>query len=256
MHGFHVSVSFFVLAFVLPFLGSWVLSCFRSFFVLPFPRSWVVFVLAFVLAFLGSWALSCFLSSIRASVPSFIRGFRVSDPFLRASVPSFMRDFRASISFFVLLCFRSCVPWFMSAFVFPFLYSCFRSLVHTWFSCFRSIFTCFRSLVHASFSCFHLFFCAFVLPFLGSWVLSCFHSFFRACFLFPFFPSCVHSCSFPPSLPPSLTLATKLALVLTICKARRATHLQRNLLEARHNEGRQLLDKGHLLIISKCVQLC
>ena len=183
--------------------------------------------------------------------------------------------FRAHVPLFCA-CFRASVPWFMSAFVFPIHFTCFLSLVHAWFSCLPSFF---RSLVHACFSCFQsilrasfpsfmrgfrtcflssvpwfmsafvfpfLFsFFVFFLPFFGLWVLSCFRSFYRACIRASFLP--------PP--PPSVALAARLALVLTICKTRRATHVRRNLLETRHNEGRQLLDKGHLLIISTCVQL-
>ena len=79
-------------------------------------------------------------------------------------------------------CFRASVPWFMSAFVFPFLFSCFRSLVHAWFSWLLSFFC---SLVHGcfrtSFPSFMRSFGACFLPFLGSRVLSWFRSVYRAC---------------------------------------------------------------------------
>ena len=138
--------------------------------------------------------------------------------------------FRAHVPLFVLPFSRSCVV-FVLAFVLAFLGS--------WvFSSFRSSFTCFRSLVHAWFSC----------------LLSFFRSLVHECFLVSF-PFTVRAFVLLPSLPSSVALSTRLARVLTICKTRRVTHLQRNLQEARHNEGRQLLDEGQLLIIWKCVQL-
>jgi len=224
------------------FVHAW-FSCFHFFFCACFRSSVPWFVIAFVFPFLFSYFrsfvhawFSCFRSFLRASVPSFLHGFRAS---VFLCLLSFFR------SFLVHKYFRVPVHFFMRTFLFPFLFSCFLSFVHAGFSCFRS------------------FLCNSVPSFMSSFRTSVF---FRACFrssvpwfmssfVFPFL-SFVRA--FVPlcSLPPAFSLAARLALVLTICKTRRATHLQRTLLEARHNEGRQLLHKARLLIISKCVQLC